>query len=448
MKRRQFLVTGVTALAAAFRGPVLASSRGHARRVGLIGCGWYGKTDLFALTQVTPVDVVALCDVDTQMLAEAARRVAGWHATKRTPRTYADYRQMLQEHQFDLVLVGTPDHWHALPMIAAVQAGADVYCQKPISVDVIEGQAMVAAARKHRRVVQVGLQRRSSPHLVEARETILKAGRLGAISHVEICYYDAAPPHGQVADAAPPPHLDYERWTGPAPKRPYNPLIHPRQWRQFMEYGNGIIGDIGIHMLDLVRWLLDLGWPKRISASGGILVDRDSPANIADTQTATFEFNDCTVVWTHRTWSTPPDPQYSWAAVIYGEKGRLKASVNSWDFVPHGKGVPVHRDLVKEFDTFPQDMQEKDLDPIAAPANRRHQQDFLTAIAARSRPVADIEEGHISSAACILANLSMLLGRTLTWDPEQHQVVGDDEANRLLRRPYRAPWIHPEPHQV
>ncbi len=449
MDRRRFLGTSAAALASsALAGRAFAGGQEKPKRVGLIGAGWYGKTDLYALAQVTPIEIVALCDPDKQMLSDAAQRVAAWHPSKKVPRGYGDYREMLKDHAFDIVIVGTPDHWHALPMIAAVQAGADVYCQKPISVDVVEGQAMLAAARKHNRVVQIGTQRRSTPHLVEAKETILKEGRLGKIGHVEICCYYEMRRRGKVADEAPPANLDYEMWTGPAPMRPYNSLVHPKRWRVFKEYGNGIVGDMCVHMLDMVRWMLDLGWPKKISSSGGVLVDRESTANIPDTQTATFEFPDYNVAWTHRTWGTPPDPKYPWAAFIHGEKGTLKASVASWDFVPHGKGEPVHRDLLREFDKFPQDEKERDLDPNTAPANRRHQQDFLKAIAARSKPVADIEQGHISSASCILANLSMELGRTLVWDAAKHEVTGDPEATRLLRRPYRAPWVHPEPDRV
>lgn len=448
MNRREFLGTGVAGLASAtLGGCAFAGGQEKPRRVGLIGCGWYGKTDLYALCQVAPVEIVALCDVDRKMAAEAAERVSGWHTSRKKPLVYGDYRKMLQEHEFDIVLVGTPDHWHALAMIEAVKAGADVYVQKPISVDVVEGQAMVAAARKYKRVVQVGTQRRSTPHLVEARER-LREGLVGTVGHVEICCYYPMRARENPPDTSPPEHLDYEMWTGPAPLRPYNALIHPRRWRSFMEYGNGIMGDMCIHMLDMVRWMLGLGWPRRISSHGGILVEKGSKANIPDTQVATFEFDSVHVVWTHRTWGPAPDPKYPWAAFFYGDKGVLKASVASYDFLPHGKGEPIHKDLLREFDRYPQDEKQKDLDPSTAPANRRHQEDFLKAIAERGRPVADIEEGHISSASCILANLAMTLGRALTWDPQKHQVVGDEQANRLLRRPYRAPWVHPEPDRV
>jgi predicted dehydrogenase len=383
------------------------------------------------------------------MLADAADMVAVRQASKKKPRTYGDYRKMLAEKDLDAVLVGTPDHWHALPAIAAMQAGADVWCQKPISVDIVEGQAMLAAARKYKRVVQIGTQRRSTPHLIDARDKVIREGKLGKVGLVELyCYYhmraESNPP-----DIAPPENLDYEMWTGPAPLRPYNELVHPRRWRAFMEYGNGIMGDMCIHMFDMARWMLDLGWPKRISSSGGILVSKGSKANIADTQTATFEYDDLKVIWQHRSWGDAPDPKYPWGATFYGDKGTLKASVMSYDFTPSAKGAqPIHQDVTYELEQFPEDKTEKDLEKHCAPAIRGHMQDFLKAIASRGKPVADIEQGHISTASCILANHAMTLGRTLTWDPAKQRVIGDDEANRLLQRKYRNPWTHPTPESV
>lgn len=444
MNRRQLLQAGAAGLLLSSAGRF---AHGFApekpKRVGLIGCGWYGKCDLFRLLQVAPVEVAALCDVDRQMLAEAAEMVAARQKSNNVPRTFGDYREMLKQEEFDIVLVNTPDHWHALPMIAAAEAGADVWVQKPISVDVAEGQAMVAAARRNGRVVQVGTQRRSTPHLVEARDRFLAEGKLGKIGLVEIyCYYHMRA-RDNPPDADPPENLDYEMWTGPAPKRPYNRLVHPRTWRAFMEYGNGIVGDMCIHMLDMVRWMLNLGWPQRVSSSGGILVDKTSKANITDTQTATFEFDGLPVVWQHRTWGQPPDPAYPWGATFYGEKGTLKVSVNSYDFFPQDGGQPVHGDVVYELDQYPEDRTEKDLEQHVAPAIRRHMQDFLDAIASRGKPVADIEQGHVSTSSCILANIAIQLGRTLTWHGDRGQVANDEEANRLLLRPYREPWVHP-----
>src|SRR5262245_36692180 len=179
MNRRDFIAASGTLAAAPY---LFAAARAEKPlRAGLIGCGWYGKCDLLRLVQVEPTEVVSLCDVDKKMLADAADLISKRARTDKKPRTYADYKEMLKEKDLDVVIVGTPDHWHALPMIAAVEAGADVYVQKPISVDVVEGQAMVAAARKHKRVVQVGTQRRSTPHLVEAKKEIMDAGKLGKI---------------------------------------------------------------------------------------------------------------------------------------------------------------------------------------------------------------------------------------------------------------------------
>ncbi len=449
MNRRDFLKTG-GALAVASSGlaryaEAFADSR---LRVGLIGTGWYGKADLLRLIQVAPVEVVSLCDVDRAMLADAAQQVASRQLSKKTPRTYADYRKMLAEKDLDLVLIATPDHWHALAFVEAVKAGADVYVQKPVSVDVVEGQAMLAAARKYGRVVQVGTQRRSTPHLMEAREQIVQAGRLGKVGLVEVyCYYHMRtrenPP-----DSAAPDTLDWDFYTGPAPLRPYNKLVHPRGWRAFMEYGNGIVGDMCIHTLDMVRWMMGLGMPTRVSSTGGIFVDKARKANITDSQTATFDFPDLRVVWTHRTWGEAPDPKYPWGATLYGDKGTLKASVMSYDFVPTGGGEAIHKDVTYELEQFPEDKTEKDLEKHVAPAIRGHMKDLLAAMKSRGRPVADIEQGYMSTTACLLANLSMKLGRTLEWDHASGRVVGDDEANRLLRRPYRSPWVHPEPGTV
>jgi len=433
MNRRQFLAAGAAS--------ALAYAQNKPRRVGLIGCGWYGKIDILRLIQIAPVEVVSLCDVDSKMLNDAADIIASRQASHQRPRLFHDYRDMLNARDLDIVEVATPDHWHALPAIAAMQAGADVYCQKPISVDVIEGQAMLAAARKYKRVVQIGTQRRSTPHLAEAREQIVRAGKLGKVGLVEIYSYYRQNPRMD-ADTTPPPTLDYEFWTGPAPMRPYNPIVHPRSWRAFMEYGNGTIGDMAVHMLDMTRWMLGLGWPKRISSSGGIMVNKGGRANIADTQIATFEFDGLNIVWQHRHWGSPPDPKYVWGATFYGDKGTLKSSVFSYDFQPD-RGDPIHKDVTYELDKFPEDNTEPQIEKHVAPAIRYHMKDFLTAIDTRGKPVADIEEGHISSACCILANMAMKLGRSLEWDAAAGNIKGDDEANRLLRRPYRAPWIHP-----
>ncbi len=417
-------------------------------KVGLIGTGWYGKSDLFRLLQVAPVNVVSLCDVDANMLSQAGEMVSKRQKSGKVPALYANHEKMLAENKLDIVLIGSPDHWHALHAIDAIKSGAHVYVQKPVSVDVIEGEAMVAAARKYRRVVQVGTQRRSTPHLIDAKKKIVDAGLLGKISHVDMCCYYHMRANGNPAVQPVPEYFNYNRWTGPAPLRAFDGMPHKRWWRAFMEYGNGIMGDMCVHMFDAVRWMLDLGWPVKISSTGGIYVDKEGKSNIADTQSALFEYKDLTCSWEHRSWGTAPDPEYPWAFIIYGDKGTLKASTMKCEFIPAGKGDKIRMDVVYEREKFPEDLTEPDIELNAAPATRLHMLDFLNAINTNKRPVADIEQGHISSASCIIANLSMKLGRPLVYDPLQRVIKNDAEATRLLRRTYRAPWQHPEPGKV
>lgn len=444
MNRRDFLQTAaVTSALAAIQPRAFAGAGERPHRVALIGCGWYGKTDLFHLLQVAPVDVVGICDVDSKMAAGTAKLISQRQASKKKSPIYGDYRKLLTEQKPEITLIATPDHWHALPMIAACETGSDVYCQKPISVDVAEGQAMVAAAKRTGRTVQVGLQRRSTPHLLEARDRFITSGRLGKIGFVDIHSYYGGP-GGFPAVEAPPANLDWETYVGPAPWLDFHPRIHPRSWRDFRNFSNGQIGDLCVHFLDVVRYFLDLDWPTTISASGGVLMrGKDSIATIADTQTALFDFPGVQVVWTQRNWGEPADPKYPWGATLYGEKGTLKMSVQSYDFIPHDDGQPEHGDHLDERDKFPEDLQHRETELFAAPATRRHMQDFLAARRDGRLPVSNIEQGHISSACCILANLSMDLGRSLKWDAAAGKVAEDDEANAKLVRPYRAPWTHP-----
>jgi predicted dehydrogenase len=435
MDRRQFLKTTAAGLALSSVGLAGADDRGKTYRAGLIGCGWYGMVDLRHLMDNGPVEVVALCDVDKKNLQDAADEVIA--RGKGKPELFHDFRDMLKPRNLDIALVGTPDHWHALTAIAAMEAGADVYVEKPVSHTYLEGKAMVQTARKHRRVVQVNTQRRSTPHFISAREFV-KAGNLGRIGTARAyCYYTMRPT-GNPPDCDPPASLDFDFWTGPAPLRPYNPMIHPRGWRSFMEYGNGILGDMGIHMLDVMRWVMGVKHPKRISSTGGIYLAKGGKANTTDTQTVTYDYGDFAAVWEHRMYGRPEDPKAGWGVNFYGEKGTLQLLIDSWDFLPAGGGKTVHEDA--KTDGPPDPRYET---PDRKPAGRAHMRNFLECVASRERPVADVEEGHLSTALCELGNISQQLGRSLTWDAEREQVVGDEEANKLLRREYRKPWVYP-----
>jgi predicted dehydrogenase len=451
INRRRFLLEASASLAMSALGAQGLDFlfRDTPYRVGLIGAGWFGKHDLFRLSQVASIEIVSICDVDKNMLDEAVEQARQWHKSGKTPRKYGDYRKMLAEKDLDIVIVGTPDHWHALQMIEAVKAGAHVYVEKPISVDVIEGEAMVAAAGKYNKVVQVGTQRVSTPHLIDARENIVQAGKLGKISHVEMCCYIHQRMNGNPPLEPVPDFLDYEMWCGPAPKRPYDGLPHLRWWRAFKEYGNGILGDMCIHMFDAVRWTLGLGWPDRVRSVGGIYVQKGGKANISDTQHAVFEYPELNCIWQHRTWGTPADPDYMWSYKIYGEKGALLASTSKYEFIPLGDGERILKEALTEGDKFPGDIDENGRASNGAPPSRRHMLDFLAAIENNRKPVSDIEQGHISTASCILANISADLdGRPLVYDPKTRTVVGDEEATKMLKRKYRAPWEHPSPERV
>ncbi len=419
-------------------------------RTALIGAGWYGKSDLFRLIQVADIDVVGLADPDKNMLEAAGKLVSERQKSGKVPPLYENYQDLLAKEKPELVLIGSPDHWHALQAIDSLKAGAHVYLQKPISVDVIEGEAILAAARKYNRVVQIGTQRKSTPHLITAKKEIIDTGKLGKISHAEVCCYFHMRANGNPPVQEVPDFFNYELWTGPAPLRPYDGLPHTRWWRTFMEYGNGITGDMCVHMLDTVRWMLKLGWPTQVTGTGGIYVQKDGKSNIADTQTAIFEFPELNVVWQHRTWGNPVDPEYPWAFKIYGENGMLAGSTMQADYFPYGDGEePIHYDVVYEKEEYPEDVTEDRIELNAAPATRLHMKDWLKAIDNNTRPIADVEEGHISTASCILANISMELGgRPLRYDPKSMTVIDDPEATAKLRRPYRAPYQHPEPSKV
>lgn len=448
MNRRHFIQSATAFLAGG--GSLLSAAAAdwpdNAKKplaVALIGCGWYGKSDLLRLMQVAKIKVVGLCDVDQQMLNAAADLIQQRSGQKKPIATFQDYRTLLAKTKPELVVIGSPDHWHALMAIEAMAAGAHLYLQKPISVDVLEGEAILAAARRYNKKVQVGTQRRSTHHFVDIKRDIVAAGLLGKIGHVEMCCYYPMRERQPADTQLVPDFFNYQDWSGPAPLIPFTGLPH-RRWRSRMEYGNGIMGDMCVHMLDTARWLLELGWPQKISSHGGIFVDIDSWANTPDTQSAVFEYPDFNCHWQHRSWGPATDPEYPWAIFIYGSQGTLKADVMHWEFIPNdSKQAQRSGSVVYEREQYPEDLTEEGIEIHAAPATRAHFVDLLEAIEQDRLPVADIAQGHISTASCILANMSHQLGRSLRYDPVKKIVLNDPEATQLLQRPYRAGYTHP-----
>ncbi len=451
MNRRTFVSSlAVAGAAAATSSRLFGATGGKRPTLGIIGCGWYGGVNYNVFTRCGDFEVTGLADVNTNNLKKTLELVA--QHQQEVPQTYANYRDMLAKNPPDIVIIATPDHWHALQTIDAIQAGCDVFLEKPIGVDVIEGEAMVAAARKYDRVVQVNTQRRSNPLYLEARDKYMLSDRMGKISLVETYSYLGI--EGYSAGPRPtvpvPDHLDYETYAGPAEKQPYKEIIEDRGWRSFMAYGNGIIGNVGVHMLDKVRMLMDLRWPEYVHSTGGIYVNKNSFSDVSDTQHSTFHYPDLDVSWEHRLWGASPIPQRHWSdqwgARFLGEHGTLNLTMYEYTFTPKDGGAIEGRNMMSE---------SGDLENINfrnggvfQVAEDNHVKDFLAARETRGRPLADIEEGHISSAMCELANMSVALGRPVAYDPTTRTVPGDTEATAKLARPYRAPYEHPDPAKV
>ncbi len=422
MNRRHFLTSSLAAV------PVLGSQASRKYRTALIGSGWWGMNILRCAMESGECTVVAMCDVDDNQIDPALTEVRKLSSDQ--PKKYKDYRDLLAKEKPDIAIVATPDHWHPLVMIEAVKVGAHVYVEKPIGHTIREGRAMVNAARAAGRVVQVGTHRRVSPHNVSGMK-FLKSGQAGKIGMVRafVHYPGGAGVKTPVSD--PPPGLDRNMWCGPAPFRPFNKAIHPKGFRQFLDYANGTLGDWGIHWMDQILWWTEEKYPKTAFSTGGRHIKQDS-TTAPDTQVASFEFESFTAVWEHRQYAANNAENHNIGCYFYGTEGTFHMGwLDGWTFYPINKNKPVLHEEPKL--NKPDDQNIREL-----------WTDFLDAIRTGRRPVCDIEIGHRSTNVSLLGMLSLKLGRSVRWDGEKEVVVGDAEANRLLSRPYRAPWQYPK----
>lgn len=448
LNRRLFLrstaAAGLGLAVPAILGAAEQPKSGKLYRTALIGSGWWGMNILREAIAAGQSQVVALCDVDQRMLNNAADEVEKLTGAK--PQKYGDYRELLDREKPEIAIVGTPDHWHPLQTIAAVQAGAHVYVEKPICHTIGEGRAMVNAARATGRVVQVGTHRRVSPHNVAGREFIL-SGKLGKIGMIRSFVHYGGGPEKPRKNTEPPPGLDWNMWCGPAPLRPFNgdpdnPWsggIHPRGFRQYLDYANGTLGDWGIHWMDQVLWITGAKFPKKVFSTGGrpikgppILTADEQTSDAPDHQVATFEFDDFTLSWEHRQFAgNNAEKGETVGCYFYGTEGTFHMGWRDGAvFYPvDGRKEPVR---------FAPNLHQPDEQNI-----KELWADFLQAIQSGRRPVCDIEEVQRSTNVSLLGMLSLKLGRSVQWDGEKEVIVGDDEANRLLRREYRAPWVYP-----
>src|SRR5262245_8149686 len=448
LNRRNFMKT-MTAAGIAFNAVPLigADAPGKKYRTALIGCGWWGNNILGEAMASGECKIAALCDVDGRFLNKTAERVK--KEAGDDPKLYKDFRELLEKERPEICIVATPDHWHPLITIAAVKSGAHVYVEKPISHTIHEGRAMVKAARDTGKVVQVGTHRRVSPHNVSGRDFI-RSGKAGKIGMVRAFVHYGGGPEKALPNVEPPKELDWDMWCGPAPLRPYNGspdlsnpwrgALHPRGFRQYLDYANGTLGDWGIHWMDQILWIMDEQWPRKIYSTGGrpikgppVLTKTEQTSDAPDHQVAVFEFESFTVSWEHRQFAAnTAEKGENVGCYFYGTEGTFHQGwIDGWKFYPADPKKPVIEQKAQLHEPDQQNIKE-----LWA--------DFLNAIKTDKKPISDIEEIHRSTNVSLLGMLSYKLRRSIEWNGAKEQVIGDAEANKLLSRKYRGSWEYPK----
>lgn len=409
-------------------------------RVALIGTGGMGRGDLREFLKVRGVECVGLCDVDAARLGAAEKEV---RQQGHSPSVLTkDFRRIAEMKELEAVVIGATDNWHALPTITACQAGKDVYVEKPLSPTIGEDEAMAKAARKYDRVVQAGTQYRSAPHFADAVEYI-RSGKLGRISLVRVfCYLDWMHELPPVPDSDPPAEVDYDFWLGPAPKRPFNKNRFHFHFRWYWDYAAGLLGDWGVHLLDIALWGMGAEPPETAASAGGKFSYPADARETPDTQTVTYTYPTYTMIWEHSMGhGIGPVPDSSPTGVaFYGSEGLLVTSAAGWRVYPETVGTMVRdRSQPRRFKGTGVPFQPSFGDPRGD-----HVRNFLDCMRSRKRPNADIEICQKTMLACHLGNIAFRVGRQVRWDAEKRRIVNDPEAQTLVTRSYRAPWRLPE----
>jgi predicted dehydrogenase len=427
LSRRQFLGTTRNAALAALAGPTLFLNRTRAAtgqnpsefiRVGFIGVGGQGGGNLGRLMK----NAVAVCDVDRNRAGAARQRVE--KANNRPCAVFGDYRKMLEDKSIDAVVISTPDHWHALPGIHACEAGKDVYCEKPLTLFITEGQAMVKAVRRHKRVFQTGSQQRSDEKFLQACEYI-RSGRLGKIKTVKVGlsavnYTSRADPL-TVPDGEPPPELDYDMWLGPAPWRPYNKNRVHYLFRFFWDYSGGQMTNWGAHHLDIAQWALGMDASGPVGITGSAVYNADKLYETPQQFDVTYTYANGTVVD-----CSSGTGKFKGGCTFEGEKGTL--------YVTRGTIQSTPADILQ------QPLDEKS---VRLYASTNHFQNWLDCVKSRKDPICSVETGHRSATVCHLGNIAIRSGRKVVWDPAREAIVGDRELAKWTSRPYRSPRTLP-----
>ncbi len=434
--RRDFLQSSLASGLVLSAAPnIHAAPKAKTYRTALIGSGWWGMNILKEAMAGGNCKVVALADVDSDVLELAAEKVKALSGDQ--PKTYQDVRELIDEQKLDIAIVATPDHWHALNAIAAIGAGAHVFVEKPTGHTIHESRAMLNAARAANRTVQVGLHRRIGPHYVSGMK-FLKDGNAGEIGMVRMFAHSGGGNEKPTPNSEPPSNLNWDLYCGPAPMRPYCRKIHPGGFRNYLDFANGTLGDWGVHWLDQVLWWSEEKYPKKIYSTGGRPISgtavnnaKEQTTDAPDSQIAVYEFESFTATWEHRKFAGNSAEKHSIGCYFYGTKGTFHMGWrDGWTFHPADSKQPVVHE----------DAQHTEPDGHSI---QLLWSDFIQAIEKGKRPTCDIEVGHLATNMSLLGMLSYKLGRSIQWDGVNEKIVGDEDANKLLRREYRGPWKYP-----
>jgi predicted dehydrogenase len=393
-------------------------------RVGLIGSGGMGCGDLDCFFGNPEVECAVICDVDDAQIARGLEVCA--KRDRKKPDSVKEFRRVLDRKDVDVVLIATPDHWHALPTVMACQAGKDVYVEKPLAKTIDEGRAMLTAAQQHNRVVQMGSQWRSCQHIIEAAEFV-KSGKLGKLAMVRgWAYLDWLPSIGKPADCPPPPGVDYDMWLGPAPKRPFNPNRFHFKFRWFWDYAGGLMTDWGVHLINMMLMGTGVEWPRTVASSGGKYVFDDN-SETPDSQVTTYEFPTFMLVWEHKAGLGIGLNGRPWGVSWSGTEGTILLNDAGWELIIEKRKAALDPEKHRS----------------SGDARPAHVRNFLDCVKSRKQPVLNLELGHHVSTVAHLGNLAFRAGKKLNWDAVNEKVIGDHEADKLVGVKYRTPWHLP-----
>lgn len=397
--------------------------------VGLIGCNGMGFSNLRTFLGQPGVQCAALCDVDQNVLDKRSADVV--NLSNKKPDLYKDYRDLIARKDIDVVIIGTPDHWHCLPMVESCEAGKDVYCEKPLANSIEELTIMVNAARKYNRIVQVGQWQRSGPHWRDAMEFVY-SGKLGNIRTVKTWAYQGwMKPVPILPDEPAPDGVDYDFWLGPAEKRPFNRNRFHFNFRWFWDYAGGLMTDWGVHIIDFGLYGMKVNAPVSVMASGGKFAYPDDASETPDTLQAIYEFDDFTMIWEHATGIDGGPYGRTHGVGFIGNNGTLVVDRGGWEVIPEksdGKDkmerVPIQKGEGKDLE--------------------HHVKNFLECIQTRDMPNCDVAIAANTARVAHMGNIAFKTGRKIYWDKSKNEFINDQEANALTKAVYRSPWVLPE----